>query len=180
MNDEFVFGDPAKRPARLGESKPQRAGTSFGPRFAWIVAGLVVAAALAFVFLRGADEAGKQITGSQSEVISEIDRAYDAAAQGTIGRAAMVALSLYAESGSFTADLVALSAYDPELGFASGPSNDPMTISYATDASGFGAAVRSESGTCWWAKIDTNSVTTYGSGSPCTGSAAMAASAPSW
>jgi hypothetical protein len=180
MNDEFVFGDPAKRPARLGQSKPQRVGTSLGSRFAWIVAGLVVAAALAFAFLRGADEAGKQIAGSQSEAIGQIDRAYDAAAQGTIGRAAMVALSLYAESGSFTTDPAALSAYDPELRSASGPSNDPMTISFATDASGFGAAVRSESGTCWWAKIDTNSVTTYGSGSPCTGSAAMAASAPSW
>jgi hypothetical protein len=180
MNDEFVYGDPAKRPARLGESKPQRAGTSLGPRFGLIVAGLVVAGAVAFAFLRGADEAGKQIAGSRSEAISQIDRAYDAAAQGTIGRAAMVALSVYAESGTFTTDLAALSAYDPELGFTSGPSNDPMTISYAMDASGFGTAVRSESGTCWWAKIDTSSVTTYGSGSPCTGSAAMAASAPSW
>lgn len=180
MNDEFVFGEPAKRPARLGESKSQRARASLGPRFAWIVAGLVVAAALAFVFLRSADEAGKQIADSRSQAISQIDRAYDAAAQGTIGRAAMVALSLYAERGSFSTDLAALSAYDPELRFVSGPSNDPTTISYATDASGFGAALRSESGTCWWAKIDTNSVTTYGSGSPCTGSAAMAASAPSW
>jgi hypothetical protein len=55
-----------------------------------------------------------------------------------------------------------------------------MTVSYSVDASGFGAAVRSESGTCWWAKIKSNSVTTYGSGTPCSGSAAMAASAPSW
>jgi hypothetical protein len=180
MNDEFAFGDPAKHPARVGKSRPERAGGSFGPRVVWIVAGLVVAGAFAFVFLRGADEAGKQIADSQSEAVSQIDRAYDAAAQGTIGRAAMVALSLYAESGSFTTDPAALSAYDPQLGFVSGPSNDPKTISYATDASGFGAAVRSESGTCWWVKIDTNSVTTYGSGSPCTGSAAMAASAPSW
>jgi hypothetical protein len=180
MNDEFAFGDPAKHPARVGKSRPAPAGGSFGPRVVWIVAGLVAAAALAFVFLRGADEAGTQIAGSRSEAIAQIDQAYDAAAQGTIRRAAMVALSLYADSGSFTTDLAALAAYDPELGFTSGPSNDPMTIAYATDASGFGAAVRSESGTCWWAKIDTNGVTTYGMGSPCTGSAAMAASAPSW
>ena len=55
-----------------------------------------------------------------------------------------------------------------------------MTISYAVDAAGFGAAVRSESGTCWWAKIAADSVTTYGSGKPCTGIAALAASAASW
>jgi hypothetical protein len=180
MNDEFVFGEPAKHPARLGESKPERAGSSLGPKLVWIVAGLVVAGALAFVFLRSADEAGKQIADSHLEAVSQTARAYDAAAQGTMGRAVVVALSLYAEHGGFTADLATLSAYDPGLRFTSGPSNDPMTISYSVDASGFGAAVRSESGTCWWARIQSNSVTTYGSGTLCSGSAAMAASAPSW
>lgn len=180
MNDEFVFGEPSKHPARLGRSKPQRAGSSFAPKLVWIVAGLVVAGALAFVFLRSADEAGKQIAGSQSEAISQIDRAYDAAAQGTMGRAVVVALSLYGENGSFTSNSASLSAYDPELGFTSGPSNDPMTISYSVNADAFGAAVLSESGACWWARIDTDGVTTYGSGAVCTGSAAMAASAPSW
>jgi hypothetical protein len=180
MNDEFAFGDHAKRPARLGKARPERARGSFGPKLVWGVAGLVVAGALAFVFLRGADEAGTQITGSQSGAISQIDRAHDVAAQGTMGRAVTAALSLYAENGTFVSDSAALSAYDPGLGFTSGPSNDPMTISYSADAAGFGAAVRSASGACWWAKIDTNSVTTYGSGTPCTGRAAMAASAPSW
>lgn len=180
MNDEFVFGEPSKHPARLGRSKPPRVGSSFGPKVVWTVVGLVVAGVLAFVFLRSADEAGKQIAGSQSEAVSQIDRAHDAAAQGKMGRAVVVALSLYAENGSFTSNPTSLSAYDPELGFTSGPSNDPMTISYSADADGFGAAILSESGACWWAKIDANSVTTYGSGAPCTGSAAMAASDPSW
>ena len=146
----------------------------------WIVAGLVVVGALAFVFLRGADEAGKQIAASQSDAVSQIDRAHDAAAQASMGRAVVVALSLYAENGSFTSNPASLSSYDPGLGFTSGPSNDPMTISYSAEADAFGAAVLSESGACWWAKIDTNSVTTYGSGASCTGSAAMAASDPSW
>ena len=188
MNDEFVFGEPSKHPARLGRSKPPgpgrskppRPGSSFGPKLVWIVGGLVVAGVLAFVFLRGADEAGKEIAGSQSEAISQIDSAHDAAAQGTMGRAVLVALNLRAENGTFTSNPASLSAFDPELGFTSGPSNDPMTISYSAGADGFGAAVLSESGACWWAKIDTNSVTTYGSGAPCTGSAAMAASDPSW
>ena len=188
MNDEFVFGEPSKHPARLGRSKtprvggskPPGAGSSFVPKLVWIAAGIVVAGVLAFVFLRSADEAGTQIAGSQSEAVSQIDRAHDAAAQGTMGRAVVVALSLRAENGSFTSNPALLSAYDPQLGFTSGPSNDPMTISYSADADAFGAAVLSESGACWWAKIDASSVTTYGSGAPCTGSAAMAASGPSW
>jgi hypothetical protein len=180
MKDEFHFGEPAKRPARLGDADPKRARNSFDPRLVWIVAGLLVAGVLAFVFLRGADEAGTQIADSQTGVISQVDRAYDASAQGTMGRAVVVALSLHAERGSFTTDLATLSAYDPGLLFTSGPSNGPMTISYATDATGFAAAVRSESGTCWWARVGADNVTTYGSGKPCTGSAAMEASAASW
>lgn len=180
MSDEFHFGEPARRPARLGEGKSTSAARSIDPRLMWIAAGLVVAGVLAFVFLRGADEAGTQIADIQRQAVSQIDRAHDAAAQGTIGRAVVVALSLHAESGSFTTDLPTLSAFDPGLHFTSGPAKDPTTVSYAVDATGFGAAVRSKSGTCWWARIDASGVTTYGSGTPCTGSAALAASAPSW
>jgi hypothetical protein len=180
MNDDFHFGEHAKRPARLGSQPPQHAGRSFDLRLLWIAAGLAVAAVIGFVFLSGADKAGKQIGHAQSETVAQIDRAYDAAAQGTIGHAVVVAQSLYAERGSFTTDLATLSAYDPALRFTSGPSNDPTTVSYAVSGSQFGAAVRSESGTCWWVRIAASSVSTYGSGSACTGSAAMAASAPTW
>ena len=180
MGDEFHYGEPAKRPARLGGAKADHSARSFDPRLIWIAAAVAAAGVLAFVFLRGADEAGKQIADQQDEVVSQINRAHDAAAQGTMGRAVVVALSLHAESGSFTTDLATLSAYDPGLRFTSGPSKGSKTISYAVDATRFGAAVRSESGTCWWARIDANGVTTYGSGSPCTGNAAMAASSASW
>jgi hypothetical protein len=179
MNDEFHFGEPAKRPARMGPA-PRPAKRSFDLRPVWIGGGLVVAAVLAFVLLSGADEAGQQVAGSRSETVSQIDRASDSAAQGTVGRAVVVAQTLHAEHGSFTTDLETLSAYDSGLRFTSGPSNGPNTVSYAVDEDGFGAAVRSESGTCWWVRIDAISVTTYGSGMPCTGSAAMAASATSW
>ena len=180
MNDDFHFGEHAKRPARLGGRPPQHTRRSFDLRLLWIAAGLVVAAVVAFVFLTSADKAGKQIGDAQSDTVAQIDRAYDAAAQATIGHAVVVAQTLYAERGSFTTDLATLSAYDPGLRFTSGPSNGPATVSYAVSGSEFGAAVRSESGDCWWVKIAANSVTTYGSGSPCTGAAAMAASAPSW
>ena len=47
---------------------------------------------LAFVFLRSADEAGKQLADSETHAVSQIDKAHDAAAQGTMGRATVVAL----------------------------------------------------------------------------------------
>jgi hypothetical protein len=180
MNDEFQFGEPAKHPAQLGAATPARRRSSIDLRVVWIGAGLVVAGVVAFAFLRGADEAGKELADARSETVAQIDRAHDAAAQGTMGRAVVVAQSLYAEHGSFTSDLATLSAYDPGLRFTSGPSNGPTAISYAVDDSGFGAAVRSASGTCWWVKIDASGVTSYGSGSPCTGRAALASSADSW
>jgi hypothetical protein len=68
MNDEFHLGEPARHPPRLGTPTRGRAGSSFGVRLVWIVAGLVFAGALAFVFLRSADEAGKQIAESHGTV----------------------------------------------------------------------------------------------------------------
>jgi hypothetical protein len=180
MSDGFQFGERAKRPARLGRSSAPRTRGSFDLRIVWVAAGLVVAAVAAYVFLSGADEAGKEIAAATSDTIAQIDTAQDAAAQGTLGRAVMVAQSLRAEQGSFTTDVATLSAYDPGLLFTAGPSTDLSTVSFAVSGSDFGAAVRSESGTCWWVRIDAAGVTTYGSGSACVGSAAMAASAPSW
>ena len=116
-----ISASPRSGAARLGDRKAPRAAGSIDPRLVWIAAGLVVAGVLAFVFLRSADEAGKQIADTQEQTVSQIDRAYDAAAQGTMGRAIVVALSLHAESGSFTTDLATLSAYDPGLHFTSGP-----------------------------------------------------------
>jgi hypothetical protein len=180
MNDEFQFGERAKHPARLGAAAAPRSRRSIDLRLVWMGAGLLAAGAVAFAFLRGADEAGNTLADARSETVAQVDRAHDAAAQGTMGRAVVVAQSLYAEHGSFTSDRATLSAYDPELHFTSGPSNGPTAISYAVEGSGFGAAVRSASGTCWWVKIDASGVTAYGSGAPCTGSAAMASSSVSW
>jgi hypothetical protein len=180
MRDEFNFGEPAKRPARLGRPETQRGQRSFDLRLTWVAAGLVAAAVLALVVLRGADEAGHQLGNANEQAVSQIDRANDAAAQATLGRAAVVAQSLNAEQGGFTADLATLSGYDPGLHFTSGPSADASTVSYAAGPESFGAAVESESGTCWWLSVSTDGVIAYGSGTPCTGRAATAASDPSW
>ena len=146
MTDEFQFGERAKHPARLSGPRPPRPTSSFPFKLVGVVACLVVAAAAAFVFLSGADEAGTEIADARSETLAQIDRAYDAAAQGTVGRAVVVAQTLYAEQGTFTTDLPTLSAFDPGLRFTSGPSTDPETVSYAVGGMEFAAAVRSGSG----------------------------------
>jgi hypothetical protein len=180
MTDEFQFGERAKHPARLSGPRPPRPTSLFPFKLVGVVACLVAAAAAAFVFLSGADEAGTEIADARSETLAQIDRAYDAAAQGTVGRAVVVAQTLYAEQGTFTTDLPTLSAFDPGLRFTSGPSTGPETVSYAVGGTEFAAAVRSGSGACWWVKIDASSRTSYGSGATCTGRAALAASSPSW
>jgi hypothetical protein len=145
-----------------------------------VVAGLVVAGVVTFVFLSGADEAGDRLGETGEWAVSQVDRAYDAAAQGTVGRAVVVAQTLYAERGNFPTDVATLAAVDPSLTFTAGPSDAPTAVSYALGERGFAAAVRSESGTCWWVRIDPTGVTSYGSGAACTGSAAMASSGTSW
>jgi hypothetical protein len=180
MDDRFHFGDPARYRARVGDPGRAHVPSTIDGRLIWIAAGLVVAGVVAFVFLRGADAAGRRIGRANSQAVSQLDRAHDSAAQATMGRAAAVAQSLHAERGSFVTDAEALSGFDPGLRFTSGPSTGPTSISYAVDAARFGAAVRSASGTCWWITIDANGRTAYGTGLPCTGRAAMAASSRSW
>ena len=132
---------------------------------------------VAFVFLTGADDPPGD---SRAQGGSPVDRAYDAAAQGAIGRAVVIAQTLHAERGTFPTDPDSLAAADPSLTFLAGPSDGPAAVSYTAEPRGFAAAVRSESGTCWWVRIDPEDAISYGSGEPCTGSAAMAASASAW
>ncbi|HEX5936760.1 MAG TPA: hypothetical protein VFZ75_03555 [Actinomycetota bacterium] len=163
--DEFQFGGRTKRPVR----------GSIDPRIVVLVTVLVVAGVLVYVFWSGADEGSVE-----QSVVSQVDRAYDSAAQGALGRAVVVALTMRSQQGRYPADLATLSGGNPTLTFTTGPSGDPGTVSYALGESGFAAAVRSESGTCWWVRIDAAGATSYGSGSSCTGDAAMAASDPTW
>ena len=173
--DEFQFG-PSGRRSRLGEPRTRQArNRSRGRLLLVLIAGLVVAAVLAFVAVTGTEHASDDPSS-----VSSADRARDAAARGTIGRAVVVAQTLYAERGSFPSDVATLSAVDPTLTFTTEPSAEPSTVSYAVGGRGFAAAVRSESGTCWWVRVDLSGATSYGTGSSCTGEAAMAASDAAW
>lgn len=180
VNDGFNFGEPARHPAKLGARRSPIGPSAFDGRIVWVVGGLVVAAVAVFVFLRGADEAGHEIADARSDEIATVDRAEDVAAQASVSRAVIAARTAFAERGSFSIDEATLSAFDPSLHFTSGASSGPTSVAFEATDIAFGAAVRSESGTCWWARIDASGVTTYGGGQSCTGRAALAASDPSW
>ena len=179
MDGGFNFGAPAKRPAKLASS---RGGSSaaVSPRLVAIAIGLVVAAAALFAFFRVIGGAGREIGETQSDAIAEIDRAHDVAAQTSASRALVAARTLSAESGSFPDDAATLSAFDPSMRFTTGGSTGPGLVSFTSTGSTFAAAVRSESGTCWWVTLDRTGVTRYGSGGSCTGRAATAATGSAW
>ena len=180
MDGGFNFGEPAKRPAKLGGPRGPRSRASFDVRIVWAAAGLAVAAMLAFGFLRGAGEAGERIAEAESNTVAQVDRAEDVAAQSAIARAVIVARTIYAEQGAFASDPTTLSAFEPSIDLTSGESTGPTSIAYRANASAVGVAVRSASGTCWWAKAEGSGTTAYGSGATCTGQAALGASDPSW
>ncbi|HZB01777.1 MAG TPA: hypothetical protein VE800_06685 [Actinomycetota bacterium] len=178
MDDGFNLGDPSKRPAKLSVARPPHRGEAFDARILLIPAGLVVAAVLAFVFLRGADEAGRRIADDQGGAVAQVARAQDVAAQAALGRAVVLVRTLYVEQGSF--EPAGLADLDASIDFTPGASTGPTSIAYRSDGDAFGVAVRSASGTCWWTRGDSSGTTTYGSGEPCTGQAALGASQPAW
>jgi hypothetical protein len=72
-----------------------------------------------------------------------------------------------------------LSSVDRSLVFTDGPSPAPGIVSVATDGERWSAAVMGESGTCYWLRLGPEGLT-YGTGSVCTGVAAMASDDDSW
>jgi hypothetical protein len=69
---------------------------------------------------------------------------------------------------------------EPSLTYTDGPSPDTSTISVAVQGSQIGLATLSPSGTCFYVKDDVMNGPRYGSGTACTGTAALSAVAPSW
>jgi len=77
----------------------------------------------------------------------------------------------------------ALNAAPSTLGitYSEGTSSGPLTVGVATDADGWGAAVRSASGTCFLIRLQSADSVGYAIGSDCTGQAALAgATGSSW
>jgi type IV pilus assembly protein PilA len=112
-------------------------------------------------------------------------RAQDRAAQASLRNALVAAKSIYTDTQSYaTAEGAGLTAVEPSLtykakGTASTGQNDISADGTSNTGQWAGAAL-SASGTCFWIKDSVSTGTTYGSGTPCTGTAATAAAQPKW
>ena len=73
-----------------------------------------------------------------------------------------------------------LSSIRSDLIFVDGPSAVSEVVSVAGSASVWGAAVMSESGTCFYVRLTDHRRVRYGTGDTCTGQAALGASDPAW
>jgi hypothetical protein len=94
---------------------------------------------------------------------------------------AFAAAERIVESGTF-ADASPAGLTNAHLGFTfvEGPSTQPEVISVAASRTGWAAAVMSGSGTCYYIHLEKGDAVTFGTGSNCTGSAALSAVDASW
>jgi hypothetical protein len=116
-------------------------------------------------------------SGAPADPAADADRL----AQSTARNALVAVLTASTDHASFSdVTLRELRLIEPSLSFTSGPSTGPLLVSVVTTSSAAGIAVRSEVGTCFWIRSSTVMSNTYGEGEPCTGDAALGASASSW
>ena len=91
-----------------------------------------------------------------------------------------VAAQVAAGSSYDAARPAALAAHDPGLLYVDGPSTAPSVVSVYNGAAGWAAAVHGAGDTCYWVAVTPEGATRYGTGSICTGMAALAADRPAW
>ncbi len=186
MSDSFSFGQPARRP-RLERRDPAREprepklGRSRGTILIALVAA-AIAGLIGFMVLSVIHSGGTSAADAERTAVSQVDRAQDVQAQLALQQASAAARVLQAEAGSGFdhASAAALTSYDPALGATGGASTGPTSVSVAASTTGWAAATLAASGTCYWIHLDATGTVAYGSGAPCTGQAAMAATAAAW
>jgi hypothetical protein len=171
VSDPFHLGEPARR-QRVG------AAVSAGHIAVTALAVAVVAVVVAFLWL--AREGGEDAAQIQASAVTAADVASDRAAQSSVRNAAAAVRTAYAEAGSY-AGLTpeTIGRIEPSLSFTDGISATDTNISVAFLDQEAGVAAQSATGTCFWWH-DAAGQQFFGSGTPCTGQAALGASSASW
>jgi hypothetical protein len=193
MSDSFGFGEPAKKWSdQEMRPRPPRRGGRGGGNFALTrgvigaIAGLL-ALAMFIVIFAVMKSGGESAAQAEETAVAQIGVAQDTQAQVDLQTAYQTAMTLY-ESGdvgatglpSFTNITAAdLAKAEPSLTYTEGASTGPDVISVKGSGSEWGAAALSSSGTCLWVHLS-NGAVAFGSGTPCTGAAAVAANGSSW
>jgi hypothetical protein len=175
VSDSFSYGAPARHRRRAGSVDTTKIALGL-LALALLVGGAVVV----FSVLR---DGGEAAASSASEAVGQIDVARDAEAQVVLTRVAMAAQAALAQSDTGTPDAAtaeALGQVEPAFTYTTEASTGPGVVSVAATSEAWSAAVRSASGTCLWVRLGVDGVQTFGSGTPCTGTAAASAGDPSW
>jgi hypothetical protein len=175
VSDSYSYGAGAKRRRRPATIDRRTLVMGLGAAAIVLAGGFVVTSVLR--------DGGEAAVESTREAIAQVDVARDAEAQVTLSRVAVAAQTVVAQTGTGTPDAAtpeALADVEPAFMYTADASTGPEVVSVAATPAGWSAAVLSPSGSCLWIKLDAAGVQTFGSGTPCTGSAAAAASAASW
>jgi hypothetical protein len=167
--DSFNLGKPARGPQMDGRTV--------------VIAGVVVVAVLAtiVVYLQFVGKSGKDVAAAPDSAVPHVDRSQDAQAKVNARTAESAASVAYqASNGYATTGPDQLSLLDPTLTYTTGPSTSATVVSVASSSATWAAAVLAPSGTCYWVKLGAMALPLYGTGTTCTGAAAMGASHHSW
>jgi hypothetical protein len=122
---------------------------------------------------------GEAVVGHTRDTTEAIGAAGDAQAQANLRSALSAAMTAFMDGGSFeNAGPDQLSALEPGLTYvdASQPSTGANVVSIQATDQAWGAAALSSSGTCFFIRT-VGTAQAFGSGDPCTGQAAMGATA---
>jgi hypothetical protein len=146
----------------------------------WLVAGGIATVLAIAGFMALTKHGGEQVAASERSAVSQIGTADDVQAKMTAQQTSTAIQQLYAEQGSYGAiSPSALRGVEPAADYTGSASTGPNVVSVSSSADGVGLAVRSASGTCFLEHLSAGRVT-YGTGTTCTGAAAMSANARSW
>jgi hypothetical protein len=161
--------------------KPSRGPSLDGRTLLWGGVVIVLLVAVVAVYLQFVGASGREVASDQASVVAQVDRTQDIQAKMNARIAMSAASAAYqASNGYGTVGSDQLSLLDPSLTYTTAPSTSVTVVSIASSQAAWAAAVLGPSGTCYWVKLSAMGLPAYGTGSTCTGAAAMAAKAPSW
>ena len=147
---------------------------------------ILIVALLAAAFSSACADAVEVGSGAAADEVGQVSAAQDQSTQSELHSVLITAMTAYGEMSSYESAVNLLPAAAPGICVvpattAAGPSGGcPTTVNVYAQGSTFAAAAMSQSGHCFWIKTEGNAAPTYGSGSPCTGMAALGATAPTF
>jgi hypothetical protein len=160
---------------------PKRRGPQIDRRTLTFAAGALLLVAVLLVAYLQLTSGGASPAAVSSPTASAADTAGDVQAKAAAKAAASAASAAFqASNGYATIGPEQLSLLDPDVTFTTDPSTSASVVSVASAQAAWAAAVLGPSGTCYWIKIGGIGAVSYGTGTTCTGAAAMTASQPRW